>query len=225
MILIRISIFILFFWCTASNGTAWAESRDVCTDGSAPKGTIVAVNGDVTIVGVSGKVFKAASGYSICALYKIETGSLSRVEFRLTGRNTTTGSSSNSVTIIPKNATDCVELKGGLHSFISSVFQTQCFKTPLIDASIEGTEALIAVDAQNGDSFVLEREGTVLARDRRGTSLDGSSEITLSPSNFAQLPAAFATTNRLLGVATRSNIPKKFRNLLFKPDRATDCFT
>jgi hypothetical protein len=146
-----------------------AQTRSSCADGLAAQGVVVAVDGDVTARSAGGDVFDVSVGTPLCPLDEIRTGGRSRVEFRLAGKDTTTGSSSNALTVIPARDGDCVGLLGGVIALISSVQGTHCIRTPFIDAGIEGTEAIVAVDGATGDSFVLVRTGVVrVVRPPRG---------------------------------------------------------
>ena len=196
-----------------------AAARDNCPGPAGIRGEIVAFDGTVVGTSTSGASFPISLGAPLCAGDQLETGAQSRVEFRLTGKDTTTGTSSNSLTVIPSSESDCVELKFGFLKFISSVVGTRyCVQTPLIDAGIDGTEALVVVDNATDDSFVLVREGSVSVRDLRGTvtplSLDAGGEQATS--------AAFATRTQSLTLATPENVPKAFRSLLLRPEEAAD---
>ena len=127
----------------------------------------MAVGGDVTARSQGGNSFDVTVGTPLCPLDQITTGSRSRVEFRLAGKDTTTGTSNNAVTVIPAPDSDCVTLLSGILALISSVRGRHCVRTPFIDAGIEGTEAVVAVDGATGDSFVLVRAGEVGVVDRR----------------------------------------------------------
>ncbi|MEM6620757.1 MAG: TonB-dependent receptor [Pseudomonadota bacterium] len=139
----------------------------------------------------------------------------------MTGKNTTTGSSSNSVTIIPDSEDACLELTSGVISFISSVVGSHCIRTPLIDAGIDGTEAIVAVDPVTGASFVLVREGVVTVTDRRSAA-SATTQLRLTAMALQQRPAAFATPDQTLILATPENVPPIFRELLLNPEGATD---
>ena len=145
-----------------------AQVRTACPSGTAPQGVVVAVGGDVTARSQAGNPFDVSVGTVLCPLDQITTGSRSRVEFRLAGKDTTTGTSNNAVTVIPEAGSDCVTLLDGILALISSVRGRHCVRTPFIDAGIEGTEAVVAVDGPTGDLFVLVRAGEVGVVDRRG---------------------------------------------------------
>jgi tetratricopeptide (TPR) repeat protein len=196
---------------------AAAQGRSACPGGLQPQGTVVAIDGEVTARGQDGGRFPVSVGTMLCPLDEITTGSRSRVEFRLAGKDTTTGTSNNAVTIIPAPDSDCVTLLGGVLALISSVEGRHCVRTPFIDAGIEGTEAVVAVDGPTGDSFVLVRVGEVGVRDRR----DPGSRLLLEAGPDGRA-AAFATEARRLTVATPDNVPAKFRDLLLRPEGATD---
>ena len=155
-------------------------------------------------------------GTELCGQDRITTGERSRVEFRLSERDTTTGTSSNSITVIPSSREECVRLEQGLLAFISSVIGGHCVSTPLIDGGIDGTEALVAVEP-DGSSFVLVREGIVTVQDRR----DGA-RIELAAIPGETVPAAFATPGQAVSRATEANTPGSFRGLLLDPKAATD---
>lgn len=91
-----------------------SAARDACPGGAEPRGEIVALDGTVTGRASDGTPFQIDVGTRLCTSDQIETGARSRVEFRLTGKNTTTGSSSNSVTIIPDSEDACLELTSGV---------------------------------------------------------------------------------------------------------------
>lgn len=196
---------------------AVAQERPNCPAGP-PQATVVAVDGDVTARDQAGAVFDLTVGTALCALDRIETGSRSRVEFRLAGKDTTTGTSNNAVTVIPEPESDCVTLLDGILALISSVRGRHCVRTPFIDAGIEGTEAVVAVDGPTGDSFVLVREGAVGVTDRRGAS----GKLLLDAGEAGDRAAAFATQAQRLTLATPENVPPRFRDLLLNPEGATD---
>lgn len=196
-----------------------AEAQDrTCSGGEPARGVIVAVDGTVTGQDRAGQPIPVSVGAPLCGRDRITTADRSRIEFRLAGKDTTTGSSGNSVTVIPDATSACVELAGGTLSFISSVFGTHCIRTPLLDAGIDGTEALVVVDAATGDSFVMVREGTVVVRDRRSSA----NVVELAAAPGADRPAAFATKSQTAIRATPDNVPAKFRSILLRPDNATD---
>ena len=109
-------------------------------------------------------------------------------------------------------------LLGGILALISSVQGRHCVRTPFIDAGIEGTEAVVAVDGPTGDSFVLVRVGEVGVVDRR----DPGNRLLLEAGPDGDRAAAFATQAQRLTVATPDNVPVKFRDLLLRPEGATD---
>jgi tetratricopeptide (TPR) repeat protein len=195
-----------------------AQVRSVCPGGLAPQGVVVAVGGDVRAQSQTGSSFDLAVGTPLCPLDQITTGSRSRVEFRLAGKDTTTGTSDNAVTVIPAPESDCVTLLNGLLALISSVRGRHCVRTPFIDAGIEGTEAVVAVDGPTGDSFVLVRAGEVGVVDRR----DPDDRRLLEAGPAGNRNAAFATRTQHLTIATPENVPAKFRDLLLQPEGATD---
>ncbi len=205
---------------TVFASSSLAQGRPACPAGEEPQGVVVALDGDVTARGGTGAPFVITVGSVLCPLDQIRTGTRSRVEFRLVGRDTTTGTSSNAVTVIPEPDSECLTLLGGILSFISSVRGRHCVRTPFIDAGIEGTEAIVAVDATSGDSFVLVRSGVVEAVDRR----EPRERLALGSGSAGAIAgtAAFATSLRPLTVATPENVPAKFRDLLLDPDGATD---
>lgn len=211
-------------WGAFSSGLALhaapsqAQGRPECAGGSQPQGVVVAVDGDVTVRRQGSEPFDISVGTTLCERDEIVTGMRSRVEFRLAGKDTTTGSSSNAVTVIPGPESECVGLLGGVLSFISSVRGTHCIRTPFIDAGIDGTEALVAVDPATGDSFVLVRTGVVTVVDRR----DPGARLALTARRVDDRAAAFATRTQQLTVAAPENVPPKFRDLLLRPERATD---
>ena len=178
----------------------------------------MAVGGDVTAQSQAGSSFDVAVGTPLCPLDQITTGSRSRVEFRLAGKDTTTGTSDNAVTVIPAPDSDCVTLLNGILALISSVRGRHCVRTPFIDAGIEGTEAVVAVDGPTGDLFVLVRAGEVGVVDRR----DPGDRLLLEAGPADNRAAAFATRTQQLTVATPENVPAKFRDLLLRPEGATD---
>ena len=122
--------------------SASAQSGRECASGAVAQGKIVALGGSVTVTPAGGAPFSPNVGTTLCARDRIATGARSRVEFRLTGKDTTTGTSANSVTIIPASQSDCVGLAQGVMAFISSVIGSHCVRTPLIDGGIDGTEAI-----------------------------------------------------------------------------------
>ena len=193
-----------------------AAARPACAEDA--QGVVVAVDGEVSARTRDGVPFEILPGTELCAQDEITTGTLSRVEFRLAGRDTTTGTSSNAITVIPEPDSDCVTLLGGILSFISSVEGRHCVRTPFIDAGIEGTEAIVAVDPATGDSFVLVRAGVVLVADRRFPD----ERLALAAGVADARAAAFATVAQPLTAATPGNVPAKFRELLLDPEGATD---
>lgn len=195
-----------------------AQVRSACPGGVAPQGVVVAVGGDVSAQSHAGSPFDVSVGTILCPLDQITTGSRSRVEFRLSGKDTTTGTSNNAVTIIPTLGSDCVTLLDGILALISSVRGRHCVRTPLIDAGIEGTEAVVAVEGSTGDSFVLVRAGEVGVVDRRAPDR----RLLLAAGASDERTAAFATRTRELTLATPDNVPAKFRDLLLRPEGATD---
>ena len=195
-----------------------AQVRSDCPGGLAPQGVVVAVGGDVRAQSQTGSSFDIAVGTPLCPLDQITTGSRSRVEFRLAGKDTTTGTSDNAVTVIPAPDSDCVTLLNGILALISSVRGRHCVRTPFIDAGIEGTEAVVAVDGPTGDSFVLVRAGEVGVVDRR----DPGDRQLLEAGPAGSRTAAFATRTQQLTIATPENVPAKFRDLLLRPEGATD---
>ena len=194
-----------------------AQVRSDCPGGLPPQGTVVALDGEVDGRAQDGDPFDVSVGTTLCPLDQITTGSRSRVEFRLAGKDTTTGTSNNAVTVIPAPDSDCVTLLRGILALISSVQGRHCVRTPFIDAGIEGTEAVVAVDGPTGDSFVLVRVGEVGVVDRR----DPGSRLLLEAGPDGRA-AAFATQATRLTVATPDNVPVKFRDLLLRPEGATD---
>ncbi len=179
---------------------------------------MVAVGGDVTARSQAGNPFDVSVGTVLCPLDQITTGSRSRVEFRLAGKDTTTGTSNNAVTVIPEAGSDCVTLLDGILALISSVRGRHCVRTPFIDAGIEGTEAVVAVDGPTGNSFVLVRAGEVGVVDRRAPG----DRLLLEAGQAGGRTAAFATQTQQLTVATPANVPAKFRDFLLRPEGATD---
>ena len=73
------------------------------------------------------------------------------------------------------------------------------------------------MDGPTGDSFVLVRVGEVGVVDRR----DPGSRLSLEAGPDGRA-AAFATQATRLTVATPDNVPVKFRDLLLRPEGATD---
>lgn len=212
-----LGIALLLATCVSPSSSV-AQSRSSCGDGAKPQGVVVSVSGNVSVREFSGMVLPITVGNILCAQDEITTGERSRIEFRLSGKDTTTGSSSNSVTIIPSDQSGCVEIRNGVLRFISSIIGYQCFSTPLIDGGIDGTEALIVVDGQTGDSFVLVREGIFTVSDRRSAA----QKIRLDATSIGERPAAFATQSQRLVLATPENVPAKFRDFVLRPENATD---
>ena len=202
---------------------AVSEEREVCAAGQDPAGVLLKVNGSVAIVDAAGRPLDARAGMALCEADRIRTGADGTVEFRLDAANMTTGTSGNATTLIPGPEAECLELESGLLWFISSVFDRFCVRTPFIDAGIDGTEAVVAVDAPTGDSLVLVREGTMTARDRR----EASQSVTLVADPARPLAgqdtiAGFATADTRVAYATAETVPEVFRPLLVRPDSSAD---
>ena len=163
----------------------------------------------------SGEPHSVGLGDAVCPGDKITTGTASRVELQFEHADTTTGASSNTTIIIPAAEAGAVgiELSSGLMRFISSVHGFFKIRTPYLDAGIEGTEALLAVDGALRDTLVLTREGEVTVIDRRDPAI--SFRLAAGEATFA---ARATPTVR----ATPENVPPKFRALLLNPDGASD---
>ena len=197
---------------------ARADTRDACSTGTEFRGDVVSVKGTVSATDLRGQDWPLVARSILCSGDEIVTGARSSINFRLEGRNTTTGAANDSVTVIPVAADDCLGLRRGLISFISSVIGSHCVSTPLLNAGIDGTRALVAVDGATGDSFVLVQEDVV-----RVTATDDSgAEIRLSSAEGPEGNAAFATRTQPLVLATPDNVPEKFRSLYLSPDDAAD---
>ncbi|MEM8698129.1 MAG: tetratricopeptide repeat protein, partial [Pseudomonadota bacterium] len=204
-------------WVLADRGASAQDLPGAARCAGDVRGEIVAVDGSVQIQGFGGMVVPGRVGLALCARDEITTGARSRVEFRLVGKNTTTGSSSNSVTVIPGMSDECVTLRQGIMAFISSVIGRHCVRTPLIDGGIDGTEAVVVADPDTGASFLMVREGVVTVTDRR----DPEARIILTAS-ATDRPAAFATPASEVTAATAETVPPAFRSLLLQSEAATD---
>ncbi|MGF1502606.1 MAG: TonB-dependent receptor domain-containing protein [Paracoccaceae bacterium] len=189
-----------------------AAAREMCPDGHAFRGEVVAIGGTVTATDVEGGRHALSLGDALCPGDRVRTGPFGAVEIRLTGLETTVGTPNDSEVLIhPPEAAPDVSLLGGLLRFLSSVRGAFVVRLPHQDAGINGTEALLAVEGPDGASLVLVREGVVTATGRDGARLVLSAGM-----------ASFAARDVALRPAAPKTVPPAFQPLLLDPAGATD---
>lgn len=191
---------------------AYASDAEVCPADRPRRADVAAVRGVVTLFrkGVDATQLKLAS--AICLDDRIETGSDGAVELRFVDSNTTISGHSDTIILVPAGENVDVSILGGLLRFVSSVRGKFSIRTPHQDGGIEGTEALIRVDRDEGDSIILVREGVVRATARgEGAGLAvGAGQASYSAAGKPPL------------LATPDNVPTKFRELLLNAGNASD---
>lgn len=200
--------------CTV-HPVAAQDIRTACEAGLTAAAEVVGIAGDVAVTTVSGTQLSLDLGAVVCPGDRIRTGTYSTVELRFSEANTTTGASSNSTLLIPNgpDASASLGILSGMVHFLSSVREVFTFRTPYVNAGIDGTEATIIVDGPARDTLILLREGSLDLSDLRR----GDDRLTLAPGE-----GAFASSARFLGPATLENVPERFRPFLVRPDSATD---
>ncbi|MEL6264372.1 MAG: TonB-dependent receptor [Pseudomonadota bacterium] len=198
-----------------------APAREVCPPGSAVVAFVVALEGQVTAAGVGaetgGSPVALGLGAPVCGGDQISTGRSGSIELQFTASRTLVGVHNDTTILIPPAGAaggemPDVALIDGLMRFISAVTSAFSVRTPHQDGGIEGTEAVIAVDAGPGDTLILVTEGVV-----RTSARDGSAELVLEAGQ-----ASYAAPAVPLRRATPDTVPEAFRPLLLNPEGASD---
>ncbi len=195
---------------------AGAQSREVLPEsGAGIAASVVGIGGVVTATASSGRAIRLAVGSPLCYGDRVVTGEDASVELRFAGANTTTGASANTVVLLPPSPEAAYDLtvESGLIRFISSVRGYFEIRSPLVNAGIDGTEAMVLVDGLAADTLVLVREGKVTVTDRR---------IDSARLAIAAGQAAFASRATTLEAATPENVPERFLPYLLRPQDAAD---
>ncbi|MEO0763446.1 MAG: hypothetical protein AAFZ09_16845, partial [Pseudomonadota bacterium] len=171
---------------------------------------IVASQGVVTLRDLTGTNLDAVVGSLLCPGDRLRTGSDGAVELRITGSNSTIGAHNDSILVIAELTAaegPDITLVDGLLRFISSVEGYFEVGTPFAYAGIDGTEAVIVVDAAAEQALFLVREGDVETGVRGGPD----------PLMLAAGQAAFVSADEPLRLATADDVPARFRPLLLDP--------
>lgn len=194
---------------------AEAQPRRSCESGTEVAARVVGVGGVVTVTPRAGDETLLTAGSVLCYGDRVVTGDGANIEFRFEGANTTTGASSNTVILLPPSpeATHELTVIRGLIRFISSVRGYFEIRSPLVNAGIDGTEAMVVVDGPAADTLVLVREGSVTATDRRAPAVS----LTLLGGQ-----GAYASQATTLVAATPETVPDKFLPFLLRPEDAAD---
>ncbi|MEO1775712.1 MAG: TonB-dependent receptor [Pseudomonadota bacterium] len=180
-----------------------------------PSAVIVASQGVVTLRDLTGTDLDAQVGSLLCPGDRLRTGSDGAVELRITGSNSTIGAHNDSILVIAELTAaegPDITLVDGLLRFISSVEGYFEVGTPFAYAGIDGTEAVIVVDAAAQQALFLVREGDVETGVRGGPD----------PLMLAAGQAAFVSADEPLRLATADDVPARFRPLLLDPAGASD---
>jgi tetratricopeptide (TPR) repeat protein len=192
-----------------------AQPREFCKPGTEVAAAVVGVGGHVTVTPRSGDEMLLTVGSVLCYGDRIVTGEDANVEFRFGNANTTTGASSNTIVLLPPSPEAGYNLTvvSGLIRFISSVRDYFEIQSPLVNAGIDGTEAMVVVDGTAADTLVLVREGKITAIDRRSPAV----RVALAGGE-----AAYASNGTTLVAATPETVPDKFLPFLLHPEDAAD---
>lgn len=189
-----------------------AADGDGCPVDRPRRAEVAAVRGDVLLFRGAADAVQLSLASAICLDDRIVTGADGAIEIRFVDSDTTISGHSDTIIHIPAGADADASILGGLMRFVSSVRGKFSIRTPHQDGGIEGTEALIRVDRDEGDSIILVREGVV-----RATATGAGPGLSLSAGQ-----ASYAAAGAAPLLATPDTVPARFRELLLKPDNASD---
>ena len=148
---------------------------------------VVSFNGSVTVAGPDNSVDRVGVDALICPGYKLIIGQNSRAALYLSN-NTFVRLDQNSVLAFPNKNNDdgfWVGLKQGVGHFISRITKRFEVETAFVNASVDGTEFLVSVDANQSSISVVEGRVTAAGDNTLPAQAVTSGQMIVAKSDYS----------------------------------------